>query len=785
MLYAAVTGILEAASAETPVVLVLDDLHWADKPSLQLLRHLVAHSATQRLLIVGTYRDAELSSAHPLEQVLAAFHREPAGISIIGINGFDGAGVIAFMEAAAGHPLDEAGVSLAQHLSRETDGNPFFVSEMLRHLSESGAIFQDPATGRWVATGDEQLALPRSVRTVISTRVSHLGEDATKVLATASVIGRDFDLELLAAASAVDEDEVVDVLERAERADVVQEVDGQSGRYTFSHALIQHTIYNDLSATRRTRMHHQVGEAMERIHPNEPDEYAGELARHFLLAPKPTYATKAITYARRAGDAAARALAPDDAVRFFSQALELASQTAGTDPGLRLDLLIALGTAQRQAGVAAFRETLLEAARGARAIGDTERLVAAVVANNRFFFTSLGEVDADKVELLESALDALPETDTPQRAMLLAILCTEFEYGTSRERCLALAEEAKAMARRLGDEATLLEVLGRCGSATDSPSGLAGQLEEIDERMALAEKLNDPLNRFYAAMFGSYWAGEAGQFDVADDRIALARSLAAKLQQPALSWLVMGTSAARALSHGDPEQAEEIATATLELGIASGQPDAFGLYGAQLVIIRHMQGRLEEIVPLIAEGAEQNTAVPAYASALAYGLLESGDEAGARDLIDRVAAESFTFPEDALWFDVMVGYAGVAIELGLIDHAIALLERLAPFHDHVPYNGTTAHEPVAMYLGALTTVLGRYEEADKYFEEAQELNVRGGMTFAEANTKMFWGRMLRQRGGPGDAERGRVLLSEAREVAARRDYAAVERRATAELSKLG
>ena len=197
LLYAAVAGLLEIASTEIPVVLVLDDLHWADKPSLQLLRHLVTHSASQRLLLIGTYRDAELSSSHPLEEALAALHREPAGVSTINLGGLEDTGVIAFMEAAAGHELDDAGVGLAHQLYRETDGNPFFVAEMLRHLSESGAIVQDSATGRWVAAESDQLTLPHSVRTVIGTRVARLGDQATKVLSTASVIGRDFDIELL------------------------------------------------------------------------------------------------------------------------------------------------------------------------------------------------------------------------------------------------------------------------------------------------------------------------------------------------------------------------------------------------------------------------------------------------------------------------------------------------------------------------------------------------------------------------------------------------------------
>ncbi|HXW35526.1 MAG TPA: AAA family ATPase, partial [Acidimicrobiales bacterium] len=226
LLYAAVTALLESAGAVHGVVLVLDDLHWADKPSLQLLRHVVANSSGFRLLILGTYRDSELSSAHPLNDVLAAFHREPYGFSIIGLKGLNDADVIAYMEAAAGHHLDDDAIGLAQDLYRETDGNPFFVGEVLRHLYESGVIVQD-ASGRWFATeAPGRQALPHSIRAVIGTRVSRLGERAMLVLSAASVIGRDFDIDLLTEAISVEDEgeELIDLLDKAQRAALVHEI---------------------------------------------------------------------------------------------------------------------------------------------------------------------------------------------------------------------------------------------------------------------------------------------------------------------------------------------------------------------------------------------------------------------------------------------------------------------------------------------------------------------------------------------------------------------------------
>jgi DNA-binding SARP family transcriptional activator len=784
LLCAAAVGLLEEASRRAPVLLVLDDLHWADKPSLQLLRHLVANTSSVRLFIVGTYRDAELSASHPLNEALAGMHREPAGVSTIDVSGLDDTGVIAFMESAAGQELDDAGVGLAHQLYRETDGNPFFVAEILRNLSESGDIYVD-ATGRWTAKDTEgPLTLPHSVRTVIGTRVSRLGEAAMKVLSTASVIGRDFDLDLLAETTKLDADELIDLLDDAQHAAVVHELPDAPGRYNFSHALVQHTLYEDLGATRRTRMHHAVGEAIERLYGENNEARLGELARHFLLATRPIDFTKAISYAQRAGEAALVALAPDDAVHHFSQALELAGPGMQVEPALRIDLLLGLGTAQRQAGIPQFRETLLEAARQSRALGDAGRLVAAALANNRGWFSSLGQLDGDKVEMIEAALDALPVADSPERARLLATLCAELSFHSPLEQRLALANEAKAMARRLGDRATLLDAVCRCSGAIRVPSMLAPELADHAEAIAAARDLADQVGLLHAASLGYALAVRAGQFGLAEERLAMTRATAKKLGQPSLLWLATYSDAAHALLHGDPEAAEQLATAAFEIGTASGQPDASTFYGVQIMRARVQQGRFGELVSRIASAADENPAIPTFKAGLALALLDSGDDSGARELVERAAAESFSLPEDGAWFEGVINYTIVAIELHLTAEAEQLIALLAPFHDQVPHNTLISHSPVATFLGGLASVLGRYQEGEAYFEEASELSRRGHMKFAEAQTDMLWGRMLRSRDEPGDVERARTLLEQARATAAIRGYALVERQAMAELSTL-
>jgi len=785
LLYAAAVALLDAAGAEHPVVVFLDDLHWADKPTLQLLRHVVSNTSTSRLLLIGTYRDAELSAAHPLTEALGELLREPAGVSNLALKGFDDTDVLTFMESAAGHELDDSGVALAHQVYRETDGNPFFVAEVLRELSESGAIVQDD-TGRWLAHEPEtgMLALPRSVRAVIGTRVNRLGEEAVKVLCTASVIGRDFDLDLLAAATNCDEDDLLDLLDEAQRAALVHELPHAPGRYGFAHALIQHTLYEDLGPTRRTRLHRRVGEALEELVGGHGDGRLGELARHFLFATRPSDTTKALDYARRAGESALEALAPDDAVRYFAQAHDLAAQSDGVAPEVMIDLLIGLGTAQRQAGIASFRETLLEAARNAQGLGDTDRLVAAALANNRGFVSALGRVDTEKVDVLEAALDALPGTDNPERARLLATLCSELHFGGQLERRLALADEAKAVARRLGDQATFVYVAGRCGIALLTPSTLAPELADVEEALSAAGDLDDLSVLVQLGGVGATVAVCAGEFELARERLAIAHAVAEKLRRPSLLWQAAFSDAAFALLEGDTNEAERLATAALDVGTAGGEPDAFGFYGVQIMQTRYLQGRLGELMSLIAESAAQNPTIPAFQAFFAGAHLDAGDESAAQELIEEAAAVSFSLPDDNAWFDAMVNYARVVIELRLHPHDEALIKRLDPFRDQVPHNALIPHPPVATYLGGLATVADRFEEAESYFIQAADLNTRGRMKFAEAYTNVLWGRMLRLRREPGDATRARELLEHARQSAEACGYTLVERQADNELSKL-
>lgn len=783
LLFSAVIGLLAEASRQQPVVVVLDDLHWADNASLQLLRHLVAADPSTRVMVLGTYRDNELSQAHALVETLAALRRQ-SGVSRIELKGLDDTGVLAFVEASAGHFLDEAGVGLAHAVYRETDGNPFFVGEVLRHLAETGAIYQD-TTGRWVSdTTVDKVALPDSVREVIGARVLRLGPDAGRVLSTAAVIGREFDLDVLARATNTDEDDLLDVLDAAATVALVREMSEAPGRYNFAHALIQHTLYEDLGPSRRARAHRVVAEALEAVCGDRPGARVGELARHWTNASQPVNVEKAIGYLRQAGDAALAALAPGDALSYYTQARDFLADAAAPDPVLALDVAIGIGTAQRLTGDPGFRETLLGAAREAIELDDTSRVVAAALQNDRGFFTTVGLIDVDKVAVLESALQRLPD-DHPDRALVLATLCSELAYGAPLDHRRALADEAITIAESSGDDATVVRVLNSVSLPLCVPSQLEQSLDRTAEAIARAERIDDPVLLFWAVDRRGIAVMQVGDIDEFNRCISRRSTLAEQLGQPVMQWSAAYGRAWQAQTAGDLDLAEQLATEALQIGTAGGQPDAEAFFGVQLAAVSAARGTFGDLIPILEPMVRDAPEIgAAYVAALAHAHAQAGQIDDARRLLDETAASNFELPMNQTWIGAMSDCAHAAIIVGDSEYAGLLYDLLAPWTDQWSCSGLHSHGPVAHLLGGLATVMGRYDEADTYFAKSAESSDRAGARFFSAQTALLSGMMLAERSGPGDLDRARELLAEAREVGATHGYTYVERRAAEALHHL-
>ncbi|MCH8994897.1 MAG: AAA family ATPase, partial [Chloroflexi bacterium] len=372
-LFNSVREFLARAGQAQPLLLVLDDLQWADDATLLLLQHIAQQLREMPILILGTYRDVELDMARPLARALEELHRQRLARRIA-LKRLHEDGVSAMLRALSSQ---EPPAPLVQAIYSETEGNPFFVEEVFQHLAEEGKLFD--AQGRWRSDLEvSELDVPESVRLVIGRRLERVSEACRSVLTTAAVIGRAFSFELLEALSdpsassgqGLDADALLDAVDDAERAQLITSTSDTEARFTFAHELIRQTLLSDVSAARRQRLHLRVAEAMERLYARALEERAADLAHHFLQAGSAADPQKTVHYLTLAGERALAAAAFEDALRLYESALSL--QPADDRPG-RANLLFKRGWARRSLGrweeaLADWREALA----AYEEIGDTD-----------------------------------------------------------------------------------------------------------------------------------------------------------------------------------------------------------------------------------------------------------------------------------------------------------------------------------------------------------------------------------------------------------------------------
>jgi class 3 adenylate cyclase/tetratricopeptide (TPR) repeat protein len=617
LLFRSVCGLLDEVLAETPVVLVLDDLHWADRGTLLLLKHVVTATELPGLAVIGTFRDNELDASNGLQDLLAELHRYE-GVERVDLEGLD-ADDLEELASAVLRLQSTAVSAVARAVAEETDGNPFFAIELLRHLGESGHIDELPSL----------LDLPPSVREVVRRRVRRLGDDVLRLLSTAAVLGVEFNVDVLADVASVPPDTALDQVESAVHADVLREVPGQS-RFRFTHALVQHTLYDDLSQTRRRRLHRAAAEATERAGATTT------AAAHWLSAGELADQLRTVAACTAAADEALIARAPDEAMRWYAAALEQLG--ANNDRPLRCELLLRLGEAQRLAADPAHRVTLRQAAALARELGDAERLARAVLATTRWFSVIVGATDADQVELIEATLALVGDRPSATRARLLATLVAELVYSDRSSERYALADEALSVARTVADAEALFDVLFWRNTAA---GGLGGDVrcndEEVAELAELAREL-DPLRQAMADLVLVMHSLERGRLADADDATRRATQLAEELRLPLLRWLVTVLRAARATLSGDLDGGEQLCREALELSQATDQPDAATWFGVQLYMVRYEQGRLDELVDMAQAAIGAAPRLYTWHSALAMALTELGRFDEARHLVDELMA---------------------------------------------------------------------------------------------------------------------------------------------------
>jgi class 3 adenylate cyclase len=770
LLFSAVAGALVELAAALPVCLVLDDVHWADAQSVALLKHVVSASDSCALQVIVAFRDSDVSKEHPLSPVLADLRRVD-GVERIALVGLGAAEVSEVMAAAAGHELDADGLLLAGEIASETDGNPFFVGEVLRSLAESGRLLYDPASERWSVDRSSPLGLPESVRDVIGRRVERRGPAAHEVLTLAAVIGRSFELELLVRLVDTAESELLDRMEAAVAAALLDESSEQLGRFRFVHALINQTLYEGLGATRRSTMHHRVALALEELYGQDSGEHVAELALHWRLAAVDR--SKAAHYTARAGRRALEVLAPADAAKLFADALDLLGTV---DNAERCLALIGLGEAQQLTGDAAYRTTLLHAAQIASSLGDADLAAAAALANTRGFTSFIGHLDDERVEAIERALELNGRADPGRRAQLLALESQELLYVHDRTQRQALAMEALALASEIADPRVRARALQHAFHGLWGPDKLAVRAEMANDMLAAAQAAEDRALEFWANFLLLSVGIETGDFALARAVRDRQQELAAALAQPTLSWVAKVGVAAWAVLEGDLVAAERLARQARELGEVAGQQDALQVFGEHRALVRTYQGRGDQqLIELSRRAAEAHPGMAVWTATTALYEAHFGSREEALALLrDGVESGLERVGWDILRLATLAFYTEAASRLDAVDAAALVYELMEPWQDQFIWSGANGYGHLRLWLGVAAAILRRDREADEHFAFACRFHDDHGFRLWSARSHLGWAESFAAR---GERARAQEHASRALELARAYGYGLIEARA--------
>ena len=746
-LFEAVRSFLRNAAEARPLVVVLDDLHAADEPSLLLLQFVARELEDSRLLVVGAYRDVDPTLREPLTTVLAELVREPHTTQVA-LTGLTAANVAEYVELSTGI---EPTPGLVEAIHAETEGNALFVSEAVQLLAAEGHV---GGTGA-------HLRIPPGVRAVIGRRVARLSPPCRALLVPASVMGREFGLDALTKLSELEPDELMDVLNEAMAERVLDDVPGAPGRVRFGHVLIRDTLYDELTAARRMQVHKEVGEALEAVYSSNLEPHLAELAQHFVAAAPIGVQAKAIEYACGAGDRAARQLAFEEAARHYEIALTLVDEQLA-----RCELLLALGDAQGRAGDAtASKQAFREAAELAERAGLAQHLARAAIGYGGRFAWARASTDPALVPLLERALAAIGEEDSLVRVRLLARLAASGRDDPSGDRRARLGKEALRIARRTGDPATLASAIEGHWIAVEGPDLYLrrGGVTAGEELITLGEQIGDKEKVFAGHDHRLHCLWVLGDRAGVEVELEALGALAGELRQPAQQWHVSTGRTMLALMEGRFEQAEQLISETLTVGERAESWNAVVSHRLALFVLHREQGRLAELEEIISRSVHEYPSLLRFQCALAHLYSDVGRERDARATLESLLERDLAHEHlDAEWVFGMSLLTDPCARLGGENAAAELYSML------LPYDRLYAQAPVeslfgsvARGLGVLATTLRRFDEAERHFDVAIETERKMGARPWLVHAQHELAAMLLARGSAGDSERARALLDEA------------------------
>ena len=771
-LFDSVASFLRNASRDRALVVFLDDLHWADEPSLRLMEFVAREIRNARVALLGAYRDMELRRRHPLSLVLGRLALEPH-FRRVPLRGLEEADVARFIENTTGAGAPDA---LVRAVFEMTEGNPFFVCETVRLLAAEGRL------DAGVSQTPPGVNLPQGVREVIGRRLDQLSEECNRVLTRAAVIGREFGVGVLQQIAGLGKDALLELLDEAAAARIVSDRAGAEGRatplplghYAFCHALIRETLYDELTGPQRVRLHRDVAEVLEATYGAAADSHLPALAHHFFQAAPGGDVERAIDYGVRAAGQALEMLAWEESIAHYERVLQAEELAIPADEARRAGLTLGLAQALWRAGsYSRARQTFDEVIAIARRLGDGALLAQAALGMGgwpQFRADEPPGGPADEYRaLLEEALEQVEESQTALRARLLSRLADQF----SLEARESYSREAVALARESGDGDALFGALHSRLTALLGPDDIRRRLELATELLDLAMR-DDSKEKIFVAREGRLRSLLAlGDIPGADREIEACHDLAEKLRLPVYRHSLARFRRARAVADGRFDEAERLNHLILELGRKADDGGAelqFVALNGWLQCQRGEGPPVRELIETLVDNA--SFIGPLSWAFSAYLHAELGELEPARHHFERLAAGRFTdVPRDEAWLLTLAFASEVCAHLGDGQRAQTLYGLLLPYADLV-----ISHQHMRVYLGSmeytlarLATTRGEGEAAVAHFEAALESNRLIGARPHLARTQLEYAGMLL-----GTEEISHADLAHARELLAQAETAARE-----------
>ncbi|MFL5653762.1 MAG: ATP-binding protein [Ktedonobacteraceae bacterium] len=745
-LYEAVGMFLASLTSAAPLVLLLDDLQWADPASLDLLRHVVRQQSTARLLILGAYRAGELASNLALERTLLDLNRARLLTSLT-IGPLVEEEIAELAAARLGLPVEHG---LARFLHMHSEGNPFFAEELLRAWVETGAL--RATAGQFILVRELPNVLPSSIVGIVRERLSRLPEATVESLRTAALIGRTFEATFLAEALGQDAEAVEESLLAAVRMELIRP--GPQDTFTFSHDKVRECLAASVTSARRRRLHGFIGRILEAQADRGSAQHLADLAFHFTQSGD---RTRGAHYAHRAAEQAWQASAPEDALKHYRVALELLP----AEERERATLLLRLGEAAIWAG--AEREAIVAFEEAQHWFQERQdKLGAARAAHGLGRAWGRLEAHASAQVALETALGRLEDHPGPERVHVMVELAALLAVSLGRQReGIAYGEQALDLAHRLGDEQLEAMASRTVGNLLMRQNHLEEALPLLERALTLARTVNDPaeVSECCACLTLAYaWGGHMQSArDITRARLEWAKLTHDPYQaRHVYSWLAMFPAV-----QGKFAEAEQwITQAEAALApLASSEPRAFLYHGrGWLAYYKGDYAAAEEHFSL-AVGLFRELGPGAlvwYLAPLGMAQLHQGHKHEAMVCMSEVETLLASQQEGTMVVaDAMSKLALMALWLHDRERVAAYYPRLLPFQ------GRSMEFLLDRVLGEMETLLGSWSQAHAHLSAAEEMARREGFVPELACTLVAQGKLALAQGGRGSVTRARTLFEQA------------------------